>query len=291
MSANREHKDSVFTWFFSEPDALRELYSALEGVYLDPSVPITINTLESVIFEGRVNDISFVIADKVVVLIEHQSTINKNMPLRLLMYIADVYKKITGEEDIYHSKLVPIPCPEFIVLYNGIDEYDDEKILKLSDAFMDASSIGLANDKKPPLELTLKVYNINQGRNKPIIAKCQKLDWYSTFIAKIREYKKETGKDKAGTMEAVKRAVRFCIDHDIIKDFLKSHSTEVMNMLVTEWNWDTALRVREEEGREEGEQRKAKEVAKNALNEGLSIGIIQKLTGLDTETIQSLSAE
>jgi hypothetical protein len=168
------------------------------------------------------------------------------------MYIADVYKKITGEEDIYHSKLIPIPRPEFIVLYNGVDEYEDEKILKLSDAFMDASSLGFANEP-PPLELTLKVYNINQGRNKPIIAKCQKLDWYSTFIAKIREYQEETGKDKAGTMEAVQKAVRFCIDNDIMKDFLKLHSSEVINMLVTEWNWDTALRVRKEEGREEGQ--------------------------------------
>ncbi|GHV42813.1 hypothetical protein AGMMS49546_22690 [Spirochaetia bacterium] len=61
MGANREYKDSIFTWLFSEPDTLRELYSALEGIPLDPSVPITINTLESVIFKGKMNDISFVI--------------------------------------------------------------------------------------------------------------------------------------------------------------------------------------------------------------------------------------
>jgi predicted transposase/invertase (TIGR01784 family) len=291
MGANREHKDSVFTWLFSEPDTLRELYSALEGTPLDLSVPISINTLENVIFEGKVNDISFIIADKVVVLIEHQSTINKNMPLRLLMYIADVYKKITGEEDIYHSKLIPIPRPEFIVLYNGIDEYDDEKTLNLSDSFMDASSFGLANGERPPLELTLKVYNINQGRNKSIIAKCQKLEWYSTFIAKIREYQKETGKDKAGTMEAVKRAVRFCIDHDIMKEFLKLHSSEVMNMLVTEWNWDTALRVRGEEGREEGREEAKKEDAKNLLALGVSPDTVAKAIGLSKETIKDLSAQ
>jgi hypothetical protein len=254
MGANREYKDSVFTWFFSEPDTLRELYGALEGVQLDPSVPITINTLESVIFKGKVNDISFVIADKVVVLIEHQSTINKNMPLRLLMYIADVYKKITGEEDIYHTKLVSIPRPEFLILYNGVDEYEDEKILKLSDAFLDASSLGFSDDEPPPLELSVKVYNINKGRNKAIIKRCQNLDWYSTFIAKIREYQKETGYDKTGTTEAVKKAVLYCIDNDIMKEFLKLHSKEITNMLVTEWNWDTALRVRGEEEREEGRE-------------------------------------
>jgi hypothetical protein len=44
------------------------------------------------------NDISFEIGDKLVVLIEHQSTINPNMPLRLLLYIGRVYEKILGVE-------------------------------------------------------------------------------------------------------------------------------------------------------------------------------------------------
>ncbi|GHV42815.1 hypothetical protein AGMMS49546_22700 [Spirochaetia bacterium] len=231
------------------------------------------------------NDISFVIADKVVVLIEHQSTINKNMPLRLLMYIADVYKKITGEEDIYHEKLIPIPRPEFIVLYNGIDEYDDEKTLKLSDAFMDAGN------EAPQLELAVKVYNINKGHNQPIAQKCQKLDWYSTFVAKVREYQKETGYDKTGITEAVKKAVRYCIDNNIMKDFLKLHSAEVINMLVTEWNWDTAQKVWKEEGREEGREEKALETAKNLLGMGLSPEQVAKGTGLDMETIKRLSIQ
>ena len=29
MSVNREYKDSVFSWLFSDPETLRELYSAL----------------------------------------------------------------------------------------------------------------------------------------------------------------------------------------------------------------------------------------------------------------------
>jgi hypothetical protein len=35
---NREHKDSVFSLLFSDPDILRELYSAIEGIDL-PSLP------------------------------------------------------------------------------------------------------------------------------------------------------------------------------------------------------------------------------------------------------------
>ena len=88
MSANVKFKASLFTFLFSEPEVLRELYSALEGVSLPPDVPVTINTLEDVLFMDRVNDISFEIGGKLVVLIEHQSTINPNIALRLLMYIA-----------------------------------------------------------------------------------------------------------------------------------------------------------------------------------------------------------
>jgi hypothetical protein len=88
MSANRQYKDSVFSFLFSDPDTLRELYGALEGVTLPPDLPITINTLEGVLFRDRLNDISFIAGDTLVVLIEHQSTINPNMALRLLMYIA-----------------------------------------------------------------------------------------------------------------------------------------------------------------------------------------------------------
>ncbi|MDR1949741.1 MAG: Rpn family recombination-promoting nuclease/putative transposase [Spirochaetaceae bacterium] len=97
MGVNRGYKDSVFSRLFGEPETLRELYGAIEGISLPPDIPITINTLEGVLFKTRMNDISFEIGDKLVVLIEHQSTINENMPLRLLMYITKIYEKITGD--------------------------------------------------------------------------------------------------------------------------------------------------------------------------------------------------
>jgi hypothetical protein len=74
---------------FSDPAALRELYEALEDVTVDPAIPITINTLSGVFYMEQYNDISFTIGAKLVVLIEHQSTVNRNMPLRLLLYKAN----------------------------------------------------------------------------------------------------------------------------------------------------------------------------------------------------------
>ncbi|MDR3124147.1 MAG: Rpn family recombination-promoting nuclease/putative transposase, partial [Treponema sp.] len=142
MGANREYKDSVFSWLFSNPDILRELYGALSGTALPPDIAITIATLESALFKGRMNDIAFLIGGLLVVLIEHQSTINENMPLRLLQYISKIYERLTGTKDIYRGKRLPLPLPEFIVLYNGAAPYPDETTLKLSDAYYDPGELG-----------------------------------------------------------------------------------------------------------------------------------------------------
>ena len=111
MDANVKYKNSVFSLLFSEPDILRELYSAIKGISLSPDVPVSINTLQGVLFPDRINDISFEIGGKLVVLIEHQSTINPNMCLRLLMYIVRVYEKINRKKQrhIQHKTCASAP--------------------------------------------------------------------------------------------------------------------------------------------------------------------------------------
>jgi predicted transposase/invertase (TIGR01784 family) len=49
-------------------------------------------------------------------------------------------------------------------------------------------------------------------------------------------------------------------------------------------DWTSGVNHAKREGREEGKL----EIAKNLLNEGLSVEVIHRVTGLDTKTIQSL---
>jgi len=288
MNANTKYKDSVFTSIFSDPSSLRELYCALEGVTLPADIPVTINTLQDVLFMERINDISFEIGGKLVILIEHQSTINQNMALRLLMYIARVYEKIVSDKNIYASRPVPLPRPEFFVLYNGLSPYPDEKILKLSEVFESAVSLGIPEKESPSLELIVRVININQGRNEEIVRKCKALNGYCAFVEKVREYEREGYIFK----KAIKKAVIYCRNHDILKEFLEANASEVMNMLLTDWNLDDALAVRFEEGKEEGLEKGREggleQAARNALAEGAPIEFVQKITGLDIEKIKSL---
>ena len=285
MKASLMHKSSVFSLLFSDPDVLRELYSAIEGVTLPDDIPVVINTLGDVLFMDKINDISFEIGGRLVVLIEHQSTINPNMALRLLLYIARIYEKIISGRNIYSTKKLFIPQPKFFVLYNGTAPHPDKAILKLSDMYKSIEPLGLPEKANPVLELAVTVININEGRNKAIAKRCRLLAQYSAFIAKVREYQKEEN----SLQEALKKAVVYCRDHDILKELLEKEASEVLNMLMTEWNWDDALAVRYEEGIEEGIEQGIEKTARKALAEGYQVEEICKITGLDLDTINKLA--
>ncbi|MCL1911933.1 MAG: hypothetical protein FWG13_06985 [Leptospirales bacterium] len=85
MTVNKKYKDSLFRSIFNNKERLLELYNAIEGANYRDAQDIDINTLEDIIYIGMKNDISFMF-DDTLVLIEHQSTINENMPMRMGMY-------------------------------------------------------------------------------------------------------------------------------------------------------------------------------------------------------------
>jgi hypothetical protein len=269
MCANKKHKSSVFYELFSEPDVFKELYSAIEGINIPPGTPMKDNTLSGALFMGRVNDIAFTIDNRLVVLVEHQSTMNHNMPLRLLMYIGRVYEQIIDFDRVYQQKQIKIPTPEFIVLYNGTEPCPDHQEVRLSQAFRNVEGLKL-HENSIPLDLVVQVYNINHGHNRQILEKCATLDNYSTLISKIREFNKENSLE-----EAAKAAVKYCIEHNILEKFLKKYGSEVMNMLFGEYNFDRALEVRYEEGVEDGIE-KEQEYVLGLIAQGLTVDEIQR---------------
>ena len=245
MGANREYKRTVFTELFNNEDALLELYNALSGNNYDKDTKIEINTLEDILFMNTMNDISFTIDDRIIFLIEHQSTISENLPLRLLLYISRVYEKIIDKRAVYQQKLIKIPTPEFIVLYNGIKKFPEEKTLHLSNAFKEVSD---KTDMLGSLDLTIRVLNINVGHNESIVIKSNTLSGYVVFTGKVREGI-NAGKNLS---ESIAEAVKYCDENQILQPFLSDHASEVENMLTTEFVLEDAIAVWKEEGREEG---------------------------------------
>jgi len=237
---NRNHKDSVFTRLFSEKSNLLELYSAISGKSYPESTKIEIVTLSDVLYMNQINDIAFVLEGRLIVLIEHQSSINNNMPLRMLRYLSAEYDMIVDRKNLYKQKRIMIPAPEFIVLYNGNKKFPNYKELKLSDSYKFKTADCY-------LELMVKVYNINKGHNVDMAGRSPVLSGYEEFIAEIKENLKSMD-----LREAIKLAVKTCISKNILVSFLERHSSEVENMIFGEWNMDEALAVAREEALEDG---------------------------------------
>jgi len=102
--------------------------------------------------------------------------------------------------------------------------------------FEDPASLGISANN-PALELTVKVININHGRNADIAKRCKTLAGYSAFVAKFRKLE-DAGVERA---EAVKQTLKYCRDHNILKEFMGKNSSDVFNMLLTTWNMDNAI--------------------------------------------------
>ncbi len=238
METKKTYKDSLFRAIFNDKERLAGLYKALSGNEVSPE-EITINTLSGVFMNDIKNDISFCVGNKLIILLEHQSTWNPNMPLRFLWYLAQLYKDLVDTDIIYKGKLVPIPSPEFYVLYNGTQDIPYFQKLCLSDAFSVPS---------PCLELTANCYNINYAESKGVLERCHDLMAYSVFVAKVREYVKSG----LSLFAAIKTAIRYCESHDFMAEYFKNHESEVLDMISFEWDPVRAKEVAREEALEEG---------------------------------------
>ncbi len=224
LNVNRKYKDTVFRLLFSDKRRLLELYNAVSGRHYDNPDELEIVTLENAVYIGMKNDLAFLL-DTGIYLYEHQSTVNPNMPLRDLFYIAAEYNKMVEMKSLYSSAVQKIPTPNFIVFYNGEEEMEDICEYRLSDAFEPRVD-------NPSLELRVTVFNVNYGRNPELMEQCRTLRDYAHYVSLVRKYRAESG----SLDEAVARAIDECISNEIISDFLRKNRAEVEMTSIFEYN-------------------------------------------------------
>ena len=129
-NVNVNYKDTVFRMLFSDKTRLLSLYNALSPKRCDDPDLLKVVTLTDAIYMEVKNDIAFLVGTDIH-LYEHQSTINPNMPLRFLQYIAAEYQRLTDKRSIYLRKLVKLSTPHFVVFYNGTESTPDHSILTI----------------------------------------------------------------------------------------------------------------------------------------------------------------
>ena len=238
MQGKRNYRDSLFRNIFKDKKRLCSLYNALSGENISPK-DITINTLRGTFFNDIKNDISFDVGNHTVVLMEHQGSWNPNMPLRMLWYIGKLYRRHIDVDMAYRSKMVKIPAPKFYVLYNGSKDEPEHRIMRLSEAFEGESH---------SLELVADSYNINLAKGKKLLDSCYELRCYSVFVAKVQEYLAT----KQNLTQAIKSAIRYCRNNELMKEYFKEHEKEVLDMVTFKWDDKRAREIAEEEGMEKG---------------------------------------
>ena len=248
VAPTRLYKDSVFRMLFSDKERLLSLYNALNGTdYTDPD-ELEINTLENAIYLGRKNDISFIIHSQMY-LYEHQSTVNPNMPLRNLFYVASLFTRMVTEKNLFSKQPVRLPKPYFVVFYNGTEEQPERRILRLSELYepkVNREMIRLVKEQ-PELELKTLVININKGHNEELKKSCRDLYEYMVYVDKVRGYAKDYPLEKA-----VEMAISYCIKNGILAAFLLERRAEVMSMSIFEYDQELHFRQIAEENQEAG---------------------------------------
>ena len=267
-----------------------DLYNALNGTnYTDPDA-LKLTTIENVIYIKMYNDVSFLV-DSQMTLYEQQSRPNSNMPLRGLLYFAELYQKHLAQKeiDLNWSSLVKIPNPRFVVFYNGQPERPERYKLRLSEAFE-------LEDKTGDFEWTAEVININPNKNETLVKSCKPMYDYVRLVERISTNKKAGMKIE----QAVNEAVDWAIEEKFLEGFVREQKEEIIGMYLTEFNEERAIRGWRQEGIEEGrelgiaegESKKAVEDARNMLN--LKVGTpaqISQITGLSMEQVLELQKE
>lgn len=285
MGTKRTYKDSLFRSIFKDKKRLSRLYKALSGNEISPK-DISINTLKGVFMNDVKNDISFLVGNRLVILLEHQSTWNPNMPLRFLWYLAKLYRLYVNKDMIYHAELLTIPTPEFYVLYNGTMDIPTIQELRLSEAFEIPGNA---------MELTAKCYNINYKEGREILDACYELKAYSTFIAVVRDSQKKG----LSLFQSIKEAIAYCETHDLMGEYFRIHESEVYDMVSFKWDEKRAREIAKEEGITEGMKKGMEKGTKFAFRQAalslmrskVPLKTIMSATNMTADEVKALAKE
>lgn len=273
ISFKNKSMNTVFHDYFSDKERLLSLCNALVNTnYTDPQIVKT-NTLQGNFFSDRKNEIACRAGKNLFILVENHTFINPNIAFRFIGYLAQVLKNLdVNEESNTTENEFSLPSPHCCIFYYGDKSDPITKKIKLSDSFI--------NGTGDSIELIITAYNIHPEAKQPLFANCRYLHDYGILIDKIK-------KGIAGGLDnqtAIFNAIEFCLANDVMKNYLEKSQEKVFNMLALQWDSDTALQARFDEGFKEG----IEFVAINLIRKGLSLNEICELTGLSLESIKEL---
>ena len=258
----RTVKDSVFTDLFAQKKYLIQLYRSLHPEdHETKEVDITIVTLQNVITDSLYNDLGFLVGNRLVVLVEAQSTWSPNIVVRALMYLMKTYNDYFTERatDLYATAKIELPCPELYVVYTGEKKDVPQSLSLASEFFANGDAM-----------VDARVRILRDGRQGDILSQ------YVAFTKVCKEQAALHGR----TQKAVEEIVRICLTTDILADYMKSREKEVKDIMFTLYDEEEILRRHDKTV----EQRGINKGIRQGISQGISQGIITSLKNLLANT-------
>ena len=181
-------------------------------------------TNESHLLTQQYNDLGFLVKDRLIILVEHQSTWTENIVVRVLLYLAQTWYKVIKEHqlNIYDEEKISLPVPELYVIYTGEGAEKKPKTITLKDSFFDGADIGI----------DCRVDVITDGTQGDII------NQYIRFCHVLNEQIKIHGR----TRKAVEETIRICQSENVLAEYLEKQRKEVLDIMEALFDEETIQR-------------------------------------------------
>jgi len=303
MSINIKAKDTMFTLLFRDKNNVFELYKELHPEDIKVTVDdIKIETLNNIITRDFYNDLGFIVGNRLIILVEEQSTCNPNMTLRMLIYLSRTYENYIEEYklNIYSSSVLALPKPELYIIYTGENNTDE---LSFNRTYF---------DNKSCIDINVKIINnSNYNKNQHLIY--QYLQFCNVFNKHYKNYSiwRKTAAlygiytdylNEIKIQEFISKVYDECIFNKYLKDLLISNKTGVLAMCKLIFNKTYAFHMQNENIRNESDTERNQywfnegaseekiKIATNMLKLNVQDDIILKATELSIDEIDILKS-
>jgi hypothetical protein len=225
VTVKRKIKDSVFLNLFSDKKYLLQLYQVLHPEDTEATEDtLDIVTIENILTDNIYNDLGVRVGDRLIILVEAQSTWSMNILVRILLYLAKTYQDFIKEtkQSLYSTTKIKVPKPEFYVIYTG-ERQKQPEVISFSEEFFGGADI----------DVEIKAKVIYQRDTNDII------DQYIVFCKVFDEQRRKYGYRET----AIRNTIKICKDRNVLKEYLESREMEVVTIMFTLYSDDEIMEM------------------------------------------------
>lgn len=231
-------------------------------------------TIKHVLVDADYNDLGFSVGNRLMILVESQSTWTLNIIIRALMYLIQTYHDYfkRTNQNLYGSKKVNMPTPELYVIFTG-ERKNIPDTISLSKEFFDGAKIAIDTEVKV----------LYQENEKDIIGQ------YIIFSKVYNEQRKLYG----NTKQAVTETIRICKDRNVLKEYLESKEQEVVDIMMTLFDDEQILKAYAKDIEDNKEKETERKTAERMIKKGKMTleEIADYVPSLSFDELKKLEAE